>query len=391
MSQTVQSLIVSTGQLDNDRSWFGLRKSAPNLPDVAYGQKLVLLNSKGEAVPAEVVTGGERTFGQFRSWVLVDVRTQELVFEYDNLWSTSYASYLITVHLQASVADAKQLVASGTSSLDTFCRPKVAAAVKQALRDTVFPDGKIADPVNQMRALAENSLHAKMVAKLLPDLPDWLDLSVTDISVRNDADAEKHVKGLRGHLNSKDVIIASGLNDLTRTKLDLRKRELVRNALSAHMSDSSVALLEAIWDNPTTKNIAAASDRMREKELGEQANFRALLAVIQNTDTVLDADGMLRAVRQLLETERNEVPVIEVTSERENGERLQDSPGQPVSADPHASPGSAETVDAQPVEHTIDNAERLKDPPSSETVAAGDPVEERRAKRDLDDANFTNG
>ncbi len=372
MTQTTQSLIVSTGQLDNERNWFGFRKTPLKLPDVEYGQRLVLLDGTGEAVTADTVSGGERAFGQFRSWVLVDVRSQELVLEYDNLLSTTYARYLIAVHLQANVADAGKLVLSGISSLESFCRPKVAAAAKSVLRRAEFPDGKLADRVNQIRAMAEDSLHQGMVAKSdLLDLPAWLELSVTDVSVHNDADAETHLTELRRHVNRNDVIVASGKNELTRTELDMQRRRLVREELGQHMSNSSVTLLESVWDDPSPENIRVASLRMREKEVDEQAFFLRVVDAVNKSGTVMDDEGLLRVVRQLVDAGRGELPVIEATAETVDEHAEPIAGGQASESGPEA-PGSE------------------SDPAAEAKTPGSDSSEERRAGHDVDDADFTN-
>lgn len=343
MPEPARPLIVKTGRFESTKRGFRLRRTPLPLPDLDHGQRLILIDSSGQARPANSVTGGERAFSRFASWVVIDGSDRDLHLEYDDLFSTVNARYVIAVDAHVHVGSGAELAISGISSLDSYCRPKISATIKRALRGLEIPGEKVANAVTQVRAVGEGWLHDELVGKAVEDLPKWLIVTITDLSIGNDAAAETHTVELRRVRNEKEIIVAQAVNQLTQTKFSIKRSQLLRDALAPHMTSAAAATLEAVWQDPSPEKFDAAIASLREVEQRDQDLFVAVVGHLAESDSYVDAAGLVKVVQQVLDMRDPEVraaiPAAEVRSELA-GEPASAQPDEPVES---ASTGSDDT------------------------------------------------
>ncbi|QNE22419.1 hypothetical protein F1D05_36630 [Kribbella qitaiheensis] len=301
MDQSDVPLIVSTGRFEQKSGRWRISRSSHELPMLEHGQQLVLVDRTGNGCLAGPTTGGERAYAGYTGWVVVDARPREITLEYEDLFETAHAKYVISVDLRAKVSDAVDAAMEGVTSLISSVRPLLAASISNSLREMETPRGNLADPVAQVRAIGERQLHADLVGSQVTGAPDWLSLKVVHLVVRNDSATDEYLRQIRGKRNDKELTTAEGVIQLTRTEYELKRREMFREALSPYMNDGTLAILEGIWENPTQEHIAAAAAKIEAKEGNERAYHLAILNAIKDNDVVADDEGLLRLARQFID------------------------------------------------------------------------------------------
>jgi hypothetical protein len=279
------------------------------LPDVEHGQQLILLNSAGQATIATHATAGERAFDSYASWVIVDAGGRDLQLDYADVFSTSYARYIVTVNVHVDIhVDAgfgRQLALSGITSLEEQFRPTLSALLKRTLRNQEFPTDNLADPVLHLRKLAEDLLNDELVGRTLADLPPWLVVAIRDVVVRDDAAAASHLVALRQARNAKQLTLATGVDKLAGLELTLRQRELLQQAIGNNMQTASGAAMEAVLLDPSARNIQTAIQTLQTSETSEQELFIRFVEHLDKRDLAVDPENPAKGLAAFMEAQRH--------------------------------------------------------------------------------------
>lgn len=317
-TQIDRPLVVRSGTFEPDRRRFKFRRLPLELPDLEHGQQLILLDSTGQATIATGSTGGERAFAGYVSWVVVDGAGRDLQLDYDDVFSTSYARYTVTVDAHVDVyIDAgfgRQLALSGITSLEAQFRPTLSALLKRTLRNQEFPTENLADPVLHLRKLAEDLLNDELVGRTLADLPPWLTVTVRDIVVRDDAAAAGHLAELRHARNAKQLTLAKGVDKLAGLELTLKQRELLEQAIGGNLTSASGMAMEQVLLNPSAQNIQAAIQTLQASEANEQTMFLKFVEQLDGRDLAADPENPAKGVAAFIDAQRHR-DVIAAVSE----------------------------------------------------------------------------
>ncbi|WUJ70487.1 hypothetical protein OG809_35990 [Kribbella soli] len=309
-TQTNRPLVVRSGRFEPDRRRFKFRRLPLELPDVEHGQQLILLDSSGQATIATAATAGERAFAGYVSWVIVDAGGQDLQLDYDDVFSTSYARYIVQVNVHVDVhidaAFGRQLALSDIGSLEDQFRPTLSAVLKRTLRNQELlpPDNQV-DPVLYFRKLAEELLNDELVGIPLTGLPPWLAVTVRDIVVRDDAAAASYLAKLRAALVAKHVTKAKGVDQLAGLELTLKQRELLQQALGADLNTAAGMAMAAALMDPSPQNVQAAIQTVQSSELGEQTLFLNFIERLQGRDLAADPESAARGVAAFMDAQRH--------------------------------------------------------------------------------------
>ncbi len=311
-TQSNRPLVVRSGAIEPDRRRFKFRRLRMELPDVEHGQQLILLDSAGQATLATQATAGERAFGSYASWVIVDAGGRDLQLDYADVFSTSHARYLVTVNvhvdIHVDVGFGRQLALSGITSLEEQFRPTLSALLKRTLRNQEFPTvptDNLADPVLYLRKLGEDLLNDELVGKNLADLPPWLVVRVRDIVVRDDDAAASHLVALRQARNAKQLTLATGIDKLAGLELTLKQRELLQQAIGNNMQTASGAAMEAVLLNPSAGNIQTAIQTLQTSEASEQDLFIRFVEHLDKRDLAADPENPAKGLAAFMEAQRH--------------------------------------------------------------------------------------
>ncbi|TCC24584.1 hypothetical protein [Kribbella speibonae] len=365
MTQTNRPLVVRSGTFEPDRRRFKFRRLRLELPDVEHGQQLILLDAGGQATIASGATAGERAFAGYVSWVIVDAGGRDLQLDYADVFSTSYARYIVTVNVHVDVdVDAtfgRRLALNGISSLEDQFRPTLSALLKRALRNQEFPTENLADPVLHLRKLAEDLLNDELVGRTLTDLPPWLTVTVRDIVVRDDAAAATHLVELRQARNAKQLTIARGVDKFAGLELTLKQRELLQQAIGDNLKSAGGAAMEAVLMDPSARNIQIAIATLQNSEAGEQNMFLEFVKGLDSGDLASGPESAAKGVAAFMDAQRHR-DVIPAVTAVESG----------TGTKPNAQVESAEGETARPrAAHRADPADDDQQPGDSDFNQGG--------------------
>lgn len=327
-TQINRPLVVRSGSFEPDRRRFKFRRLSLELPDVGHGEQLILLDSTGQATIASTATAGERAFAGYVSWVIVDAGGRDLQLDYADVFSTSYARYIVTANVHVDVnVDAgfgRQLALSGISSLEDQFRPTLSALLKRMLRNQEFPTENLADPVLHLRKVAEDLLNDRLVGTSLADLPPWLVVTVRDIVVRDDAAAASHLVELRQARNAKQLTLARGVDKLAGLELTLKQRELLEQAVGGKMTSASGMAMQAVMLDPSAQNIQMAIETLQNSEANEQTLFLKFVEQLPGADLAVDPEGPAKAVAAFMDAQRHRDVIPAVSAIEAAGEQTPD-------------------------------------------------------------------
>jgi len=354
-TQSNRPLVVRSGAIEPDRRRFKFRRLRMELPDVEHGQQLILLDTAGQATIATHATAGERAFGSYASWVVVDAGGRDLQLDYADVFSTSYARYIVTVNVHVDIhVDAgfgRQLALSGITSLEEQFRPTLSALLKRTLRNQEFPTDNLADPVLHLRKLGEDLLNDELVGRTLADLPPWLVVSVRDIVVRDDAAAASHLVALRQARNAKQLTLANGVDKLAGLELTLKQRELLQQTIGNNMQTASGAAMEAVLMNPSAQNIQTAIQTLQTSETREQELFIRFVEHLDGSDLAADPENPAKGLAAFMEAQRHRDVIPAVGT---------------VAPDPQVESGVAADDDRPPAMHRKEPAPDERRPDDSD-------------------------
>jgi hypothetical protein len=357
-TQINRPLVVRSGTFEPDRRRFKFRRIRLELPDVDHGQQLILLDSSGQATIASGATAGERAFAGYVSWVVVDTGGRDLQLDYTDVFSTSYARYIVTVNVHVDVhVDAgfgRQLALSGISSLEEQFRPTLSAVLRRTLRNQELPTENLADPVLHHRKLAEDLLNDELVGQSLTGLAPWLTVTVRDVEVRDDAAGAGHLTELRRARNAKQLTLAKGVDKLAGLELSLKQRELLQQAIGNNLHSASGAAMEAMLLNPSDQNIQVAIQALQNSEENEQELFLKFLERVDGSDLAAQPENPAKGVAAFMDAQRHRdvLPAIGT---------VEDTPDRQV----ESSASAANATDRPRAAHRADPAEDDQQPDDS--------------------------
>ncbi|WP_410791320.1 hypothetical protein [Kribbella sp. C-35] len=348
-TQINRPLVVRSGTFEPDRRRFKFRRLRLELPDLEHGQQLILLDAGGQATIASGATAGERAFAGYVSWVIVDAGGRDLQLDYADVFSTSYARYIVTVNVHVDVdVDAtfgRRLALNGITSLEDQFRPTLSALLKRTLRNQEFPTENLADPVLYLRKLAEDLLNDELVGRDLTDLPPWLTVTVRDVVVRDDDAAATHLVELRQARTAKQLTVARGVDKLAGLELTLKQRELLQQAIGDNLKSAGGAAMEAVLMDPSAQNIQMAIATLQNSEAGEQNMFLEFIKRLESGDLAADPNSAAKGVGTFMDAQRHRDVIPAVSAIESAGEKTPDPQVESAATDRPRPAHRAETAE----------------------------------------------
>ena len=101
--------VVDSGPL-KVRKLLGIPIGMPQLPDVRGDMALVVRNRAGGLWPLSSPTSGEKAWGDYETWYLVDLASREFANSYNDVLLTSDAGFEISITAAVQVIDPAQAV-----------------------------------------------------------------------------------------------------------------------------------------------------------------------------------------------------------------------------------------------------------------------------------------
>jgi hypothetical protein len=294
--------VVDSGPL-KVRKLLGIPIGMPQLPDVRGDMALVVRNRAGGLWPLSSPTSGEKAWGDYETWYLVDMASREFANSYNDVLLTSDAGFDISITAAVQVIDPAQAVVHQNRKLTAFVDP----ILRKAIDDAIYrfyernPDfrprsaGELSQDVDlhgrpnlgsrwldsekiySMRLASQRELYSALAEKELGG-DDWLSISVTGLSVQIDADTRAHLNEIRSGRRATELTAVHHQQSETEALSKMKIRQMWRNELKKYLTDRSMRMFEEVYDDPTPEKISAAVAKV---DANEQGQMKQLLGVVE--------------------------------------------------------------------------------------------------------------
>jgi hypothetical protein len=293
--------ILERGELNPTTGIIGRLAGRRNLPSVGLGVELVLADKEGKPIAGGAdTTPGEKYWSKANSWIKVDVseHTLELVVPFRD--PTGLAGFAATVTVGTRVKDSMTAAALGVGSVRAAIAPVVSQAVAEAAR--MAPSSVQAqDPVsslNEARAAAEDALRENLRGEVV-GLPTWLHGTVKSVNVAFDEGTNTHYADLVERSRERQRIDAEHDNTDLQTTRGLNRDEIVRQALSRHLTNPATRSFEAAFKDPTPANIERAVAEANTNEARERQLMVDVLTQLISADHLHERGELRDAMEQV--------------------------------------------------------------------------------------------
>lgn len=252
----------------------------PAVPPAEGGRARVLVSPDGRyALAGEALTAGERHWAPApQKWVDVDVTMHTLASEVSFGDAGGRAGFVASVDVQCSVEDPGAAARLGVRSVRGYLEPLLAEAVARAGASIATGAGDPVGALARARSDAERAVREELSGGWEAVLPPWLAARVVRVSVRLDADTERHRRELVHRQRTGELVDAGAVVKSKETEYEIEQRRRWREELSPHLENPARRQFEAVLSDPTPEKIAALVDRLEQVD---QIGLRATVEIMQ--------------------------------------------------------------------------------------------------------------
>lgn len=350
--------IAEQGEFGSEGGLFTrLKRKRPVEPTTPGFARIVLDEKIG---PVDEVTAGQRYWARGLSWVKVDVRDHHLAYEIDFPDPSGLAGFLARVDLVVRVCEPRGAVEHGAEGVREIVRPALQRAIR-ATHNASAPNPGDVSPVNAL-----NELRLAAIANLenldepLPGVPDWLEVSISSVSVDFDEATSKHRTELMEKMRAVALADADGATELAKARNELKVRQLWEESFAQHLADPERRALARIAADPSRENIDRIAGEFDQIEAQGRAAIVEVLREAVNKGYFAEDDAIYTAIGAM----EKQYGVPQHTLER--GEKAKQ-----VEAS-----GEEHVVEAETVETKAETEEEKEEDSGSETASGEDDEDE---------------
>jgi hypothetical protein len=259
--------ILDQGEIEEARGIFRRSRGTASLPSLPLGQRRLLFDADNTLLDTGgSQTAGERYWSSARRWVVVDIRSRTLDFDFPSLWNAAGHDFDVVVKCDVAIRDAPKIAMEQISSISDDLEPSIRRALLDCLMQIEMADGT-ADYAwfAGIRTKCSHLLATKLNAAIL-SRRGCFEATPLEVTVDFSASTRKHFETLQRLTQDRQIIQEQGKNREATTLSDLAVRDILRTGLSSHLSDPTLRMFEQVYANPTAENIAAAVTQAQERD-----------------------------------------------------------------------------------------------------------------------------
>lgn len=304
--------IAEQGELDAPAGLFAMVTRRAELPSVAAGFQLVLIDKNGQPLSTgEQLSSGERRNGKARSWVKVDTREHVLEREVPFQEPSGSASFIATVTCGCAVANATEVAARGAEGVGGV----VAGVLSKATTDIAAKLKPLGghDPLmalNESRIAAERALHMKLPGKADGLHAGWLRIEVESVTVAFDTSTQQHHAELVKRSQKTQLFTADAERQKLETRHQIELRDEWREALAEHLATPGTRAIELALGDPSQENIAAVVNHLNAIEGKQQEQIYGVLSELIDKDYVHEPDELPKLMQTIVDAVNWKLPSL---------------------------------------------------------------------------------
>ena len=271
---------MEEGELEQPLGLRGLLRRRAEASAPGGGRARVLAFDDGTySTGTEERSAGERHWSRPpRRWVDVDVAPHTLDFEVAFTDGAGRAGFVASATVECVVEDPAAVARLAIRSVRPHIEPALKETVAEAGARVKSGKGDPTQALARSRHAAEAAARKALSKGLESRLPTWLSVRVASVSVRLDAETERHRHDLVERHRTSELIDADRQIQRKETTYAIEERQRWRDELLPHLTDPVRRTFEAVISNPTPENIAAVVSQMSEID---QADRQAVFAAFQ--------------------------------------------------------------------------------------------------------------
>ncbi|MER7071030.1 hypothetical protein [Terrabacter sp. NPDC000476] len=295
--------IVERGELPARKKRLGLfPKPIEGLPTPKPGQQVVLFSADGSTVRGDALTPGDRTWGDPRSFVVVDTSIHHVSLVLAEVFATNFGYFDASAKLTAQVTDAAQAASSGADGLRSLLQPRLRGLIRATLAqlDGVNSKSPSKAEVLTMQRHAERRLATEILGQTQGLSFSWLTAHIESVEVMPSAATKEHLIRIQTAMQDGKVGRLTGdmANLANAKRMRFWQREFKR-----YLPGKMARVLAVAMMNPSREHVDDVLGRLREAEQEERRAVLQVFETMVREDMIEDSNPAVQALMNRVKRE----------------------------------------------------------------------------------------